>query len=119
MEINADNITWAVKKFRRFRNWQGFPQDEEGSNALCRSFLRIVWNLTTREVIEQGCKRSGAQFNPEQIDWAAKPFGPEENDADWLLDLIYDTMDSFPLPVAMREIYRKWLPPSVEIKAYD
>lgn len=119
MEINESNIKWAIKKFKRFRNWHGFPQEDEAVDALARAFLRIVWNLTTAEVMEAGMKRrkNSRPINPE--DWEGKPFGPGENDADWLLDTVYDSMDTFPLPIAMREIYQKWLPPAVEIKAYD
>lgn len=109
MIINDENKEWATNKLFRFRDWRGFPQNHEDVDARARAFLRLVHNKPAREIVVVSpsyvavCEREGVPI-PE-IDWKAKGIAPDQNDAEWLLDMISETMDFFPLPVQMRELY--------------
>jgi len=97
MEITPASKTWASKKLSRFNDWPGFPKTKEGVEAYVRSFLRIVHGKTVAEILGPGvaqkCKLE-----------------PDMNDADWILDYVYDNMEYFPKPVELRDVYSNTLP---------
>ncbi len=111
MTINEENKKWAAQKIYRFRDWRGFPQNPEDVDARIRSFLRLVHGKPMAEVMTAACQRSGVPF--DAIEWGERAnLDPAQVDADWILDLIAETMDYFPLPVQMRELYTRVLPPA-------
>ena len=105
MQLSDETIAWAIKKLSRFKGWQGFPQDAEGIKGRARSFLRLVHNQTAKEIMEEKFRREGKAV--ESIQYKLQP---DLNDADWVLDLIEETMEQFPLPVQMRRLYLTKLP---------
>jgi hypothetical protein len=111
MQINEENTKWAIKKLSRFRSWQDFPPEIEGLNSRARSFLRLVHNRSVIEIMQEAFLRGTGTAMPD-IDWQSKGMDPNQTDADWILDLIEETMERFPLPVQMRDIYRTKLPPA-------
>jgi hypothetical protein len=107
MHTTKENVEWAIRKLSRFRTWPGFPSDGEGIRSRARSFLRLVHNRSVREILTEAAERN--RRDPALIEWK---IDPEANDADWILDLIEETMETFPLPVQMREIYSTYVPPA-------
>jgi len=108
MKINDDNLAWAIRRLKEFSSgWRGFPTDEAGIMARARSFLRLVHNQTVREIVDASCGGPPAS--------GRYPLDPGLNDADWILDIVRETMDHFPLPVEMREIYERKLPPESDV----
>jgi hypothetical protein len=120
MEITRENVQWAIRKLSRFRSWRNFPTDPEEINSRARAFLRLVHNRPLRELcfvnpeLVRLAERDGMEI--PTVDWKAKGMDPEQSDVEWILDLIEETMDTFPLPVEMREIYTGYVPPAVEIR---
>ncbi len=114
MQLSEENLDWALGKLSRFDAWQGFPRSAEGIEARARSFLRLVHNRTVREIMTDAFIRQGD--DPSTIKFK---LDPDLNDVDWILDLIEETMDQFPLPIQMREIYWAKLPPSTSIGESD
>ena len=116
MQITEDNTRWAIRKLSRFTSWRGFPQDLDGVNGRARCFLRLVHNRTVREILTESAAKNGITFPPDKTDWKLEP---DLNDADWILDLIEDTLEEFPLPVQMRRLYFQKLPPSTTVGDED
>jgi hypothetical protein len=110
MKINEENEKWAILKLSRFQDWPDFPQEDEGVNSRARSFLRLVHNRQVRDIMHDAMLKNTGVIS--SVDWDAKGMDPTENDADWILDLIEETMERFPLPITMREIYSSQLPPA-------
>ncbi len=108
MIINDENRNWAMEKLMRFAGWRGFPTNSDDLEGRIRSFLRLVHNKPVREVIKDSCYKKGLPI-PE-INWEAKGMDPTQLDTDWILDVIADNLDYFPLPVQMRELYTAKLP---------
>jgi hypothetical protein len=109
MTINEENKRWAAGKLSRFSEWLGFPKTPEGIDAYARSLLRLVHNKTVREIL--------AESGVTKFDRCSLPL--DANDADWLLDLVYDSFEEFPMPIALRRVYTDRLPPATSIHGID
>lgn len=109
MIINDENIKWALTKLARFKDWRNFPTTEEGLLARAESFLRLVHNKTVREIIEGALEEHGTPKPWPELEWKLPP---DLNDADWILALVEENLEEFPLPVQMRRLYREKLPPA-------
>jgi hypothetical protein len=97
MDQTPENLEWAMRKLSRFDTWQGFPRSAEGVTSRARSFLRLVHNRTVREIMTDAFIRQDK--DPNTIEFK---LDPDLNDVDWILDLIEETMEEFPLPIQMR-----------------
>lgn len=111
MQINDENIKWAARKLSRFHYWPGFPQEREALESRARAFLRLVHNQTVREILTESCSARG--LDPQALKF--DKVDPDANDADWILDLIEETMEVFPLPIQMRRLYNGPLPPATSL----
>ena len=121
MIINDENVAWAVGKLSMFEGWRAFPKDTNILMDRARSFLRLVHNRTAKEIMEDACRPPRIRRDDGtvetlsvDIDWSKKGIGPDENDADWILRIVQEEMEFFPLPVEMRRIYieRGKIPPA-------
>ena len=93
MEINDDNIQWAMDKLGRFSGRLGSPVNTEGWKAHGKALLRIVNNVPVEH------KKLG-----------------KGQDVDLVLDLLFETTDRFPQPVEIRACYSKYFKPAVEVE---
>lgn len=115
MKVTPDNQEWAVGKLLDFAGWRGFPQTDGDLKRCARAFLHLVHNKPIGEVMAD----SRAGLPPIEIDWAAKGIDPDQNDAEWILDQVAETMDYFPLPVQLRDMYTAHLPPAANLKDHS
>jgi len=106
MQLNEENTKWAAKKLSRFRNWQGFPANEDAMDATIRGFLRMVYNKHAQEILDDSRKKSGLPLIP------ATKLDPGINDVDWILDRIYEECDRFPMLVEIRRMYGEKITPA-------
>ena len=93
MEINDQNIEWAVGKLSVFAGRLGSPVNADGWKAHGKALLRIVHNTPV----------------------AHKKLGKGQ-DVDLVLGLLFETTDRFPQPIEIRACYAKYFKPAVEIE---
>jgi hypothetical protein len=105
MRNTDENLAWAISRLLPFAKWPGFPKEEAELNIRAKAFMRLVHNKTVREILPA----ADPAGNPTKY-----RIDPNLNDADWILDLIADTQEFFPLPVQMRALYSAYLPPASE-----
>jgi len=111
MKVTEENEDWAAEQLRRFQGWKGFPETPEAIASRVRSFLRLVHNKPAREIMRECCRPDVFA----SIDWEAKGIDPDMTDLEWILGLIEETMDHWPLPVEIREIYSAQLKPATAV----
>lgn len=120
MEINESNVQWAMQKLSRFVGWPGFPQEPEGIESRARSFLRLVHNKTARQILVESRQAQGR--DPSDLTFEILPkygLAPEDNDVEWILNLIEETFEEFPKPIVMRRAYSPPLAPSTSMGDLD
>lgn len=111
MKITEDTIDWALAKLTEFAGWRGYPQHPGDLRGRARSFLRLVHDRPTGDLMAEACARKGIAFDPEE--WGRRTgIDPAQSDAEWILDTIREGGDFFPLPVEMRRAYSAVLPPA-------
>lgn len=116
MQINEETKAWAAKKLLQFASWRGFPQNDHEMDMRVRSFLKLVHNKPIGEILSAARNSIPDEQRQFVASSASGGLDVAVNDADWLLELINETMEYFPLPAQMRDIYTAKLPASWDPK---
>lgn len=114
MKTQKERIRWASQQLSALAVLPGFPKDARALEAYADAFLRIVHNKTIREILEPLCVTASAK---EELSEALAKLGGETNDVEWILRKILDECEMVPMPIKIRRMYSRYLPPSTKVDA--
>lgn len=88
MEINQENLEWAMTQIGKFTHMRGTPPAEQWE-IHAKALLRLV----------------RAEALPHDVLW---PDGPTRFTGDWLVEQMLETTTYFPNPIDFRKIYCRY-----------
>lgn len=118
MTFNTETMMWATAKLDRVAHMKGFPQKEEGIQAVTRGILKIahpalVSARTDQKPLTDKDIQDHLALSPGELDLIVvkHPKLDFVNPMDWLIEAIADHYDWFPSLVEMRRRFSEaWKP---------